>query len=116
MHGMFWGATSFDQSLASWDIAGADTLLGMLWDTGISPMNYSRTLVAWAKLTGLQPNVNLGSSAKYYCWGADARAALTKDESWTIDDAGVFNNCDFVAKWQTDAAKKITLPLKADGT
>ena len=63
---------------------------------GISTANYDATLMAWAALPNLQPNVNFGAGNSQYCTGATARCDLANNYNWTITDGGKEAACTYL--------------------
>ena len=87
---MFREATSFDQSLANWDMEQVSTLAEFLFGAGLSTANYDATLIGWAA-----QNVRSGltcdfGNSQYTAGGAAeaARNTLINTYSWTITDGG----------------------------
>jgi hypothetical protein len=105
MGSMFNAASSFNQSLGSWQLrkAGVD-MTNMFASAGMSTSNWSQTLVGWANWvasaavdTPASVSINASpsqySTVTYgsgtYTTGAAARAYLTGGTpSWTIVDGG----------------------------
>ncbi|WP_422361567.1 BspA family leucine-rich repeat surface protein [Reichenbachiella sp.] len=88
---MFIDAEAFDQSLAAWDIGNVDYMVNMLTRSNISQANYDATLIAWAALPSVQPDVTLGATGLTYCASTSARQSLIDDDNWTFD--GDISNC-----------------------
>ncbi len=115
--GMFRGASSFNQSIANWNIAGptitntnltamfenavrfnqdlgqlnmskANAVSYMVANTAISSANYDALLNGWANQT-TRNNLNLNSSLRYTSAGQAGRDVLTGTRGWTISDAGL---------------------------
>jgi hypothetical protein len=89
MGSMFAGATSFDQSLSSWNVSLVTNMQNMLDNAALSSVNYAATLIGWASRS-VKPNVQLGANGLavvYGTEGCDAHQLL--DTSWTILDASV---------------------------
>lgn len=90
--GMFSGATSFDQSLGAWNIGLLSNMLDMLDNCGMSPQNYSDTLIGWAANNPPQ-DVNFEAEGlQYLCIASDARDALL-NLGWDINDGGLAELC-----------------------
>lgn len=87
MASMFLSATSFNKNICRWDITAATNLENMLSGTTLSTANYDKLLIAWAALYVVDGLNFHGGNAKY-CFGADARASLIADNTWTITDGG----------------------------
>ena len=87
---MFKGASAFDQNLGNWDIGLCTQMSSMFNSSGLSQINYDKTLQGWAAQT-VQSNVTLGAVGIDYCTGAAARAVLIGTYNWTINDGN--ENC-----------------------
>ncbi|MEL6484355.1 MAG: BspA family leucine-rich repeat surface protein, partial [Bacteroidota bacterium] len=93
---MFFGATSFDQNLGSWNIESLVDATGMFNGlSGLSDDNYRSTLIGWVILDDGEaqiPNgVSFGAFGRFVCANSDAEAArnfLEDDKGWTINDGG----------------------------
>lgn len=107
MNSMFLNASAFDQDLSAWQLRRNGVALNsMLWSSGLSVENYSRTLIGWANYvaaTNTPATLTLGAfSRKYnttayttgqtYNDAASARAYLVTaapaGPGWTIVDGG----------------------------
>lgn len=87
MTSMFAGAASFNQSLANWDITNVTNMRLMLLETGMSVINYDKTLISWSE-KNLQNDVSLWANTLNYCNSETARNKIINDYNWTIYDAG----------------------------
>ncbi|MEX0363461.1 MAG: BspA family leucine-rich repeat surface protein, partial [Allomuricauda sp.] len=74
MTGMFDHAFAFDQNLGGWDIRSVEKMEHMLTSSGLSPENYSATLVGWEAQEFTPIGITLGATGLVYC-GAEAIAA-----------------------------------------
>lgn len=66
---MFYFAVAFDQQLGDWVLNNSVDMSLMLSNCGMSPNNYSQTLVGWANeasLSGTPINVSLGAAGLVY--------------------------------------------------
>jgi len=95
MSWMFERATSFDQSLSSWNVSPVISMGNMLDYTALSTANYAATLIGWASQS-VQPNVALGANGlavgSYGSAGCDARQLLRDSPtSWDISDSSDCN-------------------------
>ena len=89
MGGMFFGATSFDQNLASWNVEGVNDLDFMFDGVTLSSANYDALLIGWNQQS-LQSNVIFNAGNSQYCsTGAEAaRNTIISTNNWTITDGG----------------------------
>jgi surface protein len=87
MTSMFAGAASFNQSLANWDVTNVTNMTSMLRETGMSVINYDKTLISWSE-KNLQNDVSLWADTLNYCTSETARNKIINDFNWTISDAG----------------------------
>ncbi|WP_285653971.1 BspA family leucine-rich repeat surface protein [Allomuricauda sp. NBRC 101325] len=98
---MFKLADSFDQNLGAWNFSNAQIMDDMFQESGMTPSNYSATLVGWAANDnanipdGIDLDVN--GQGLEYCMDdqatVDALAKLMGQNSWTIiTDHGI--NCN----------------------
>lgn len=67
MSEMFLNANSFDQNIGAWDIAGVEKMSGMFNDSGMSPENFSETMIGWASNPNLQPYIPIGIEGMSLC-------------------------------------------------
>ena len=101
---MFEGATSFDQSLADWTMTGVQDVRGLLDGAGLSPENYSATLIGWATQSVITYRELGASGLGYLETAVDARAILTDTNNWTINDDGLYaepTTGTFITVWDT---------------
>jgi surface protein len=68
MRDLFNGATSFDQELSSWNLSGiaGENLNNMLNNSNLSTSNYNATLSGWAAHPDTKDKVTLGASPLQY--------------------------------------------------
>ena len=83
---MFYGASSFNYALGSWDIAAVEDLSHFLNGSGISIVNYDRTLIGWSKQS-LKNGVELTVNSQY-CASQSERQSIIDDFNWIIYDDG----------------------------
>ncbi|MFD2098372.1 BspA family leucine-rich repeat surface protein [Flagellimonas iocasae] len=89
---MFNGATAFDQNLAAWNIGNVTIMDSMLDNSGMSPQNYSDTLIGWAAQNPTNNGLNLGADGlQYLCVAVDAHDVLSS--KWNITDNGLGEIC-----------------------
>lgn len=64
---MFDYAKEFNQNLGSWNIQNVETMTGMFNDSGMSPENFSETMIGWASNPNLQPYIPIGIEGMSLC-------------------------------------------------
>ncbi len=91
MNYMFYDASSFNQSLADWDITGITSIdnnggmSGMFINTNLMAFNYTYTLIGWGN-QNVNNNITLGANdIDYYDEGITARNILIS-KGWNIID------------------------------
>ncbi|MEO1255903.1 MAG: T9SS type A sorting domain-containing protein, partial [Bacteroidota bacterium] len=80
---MFFSATAFDQNLGDWNINKVSTMIDIFSNSGLSTVNYDRTLIGWATQV-VRQEVNLGAKSITYCAGEEARDELISEFNWSI--------------------------------
>ncbi len=98
MDSMFRDATAFNQDLGGWDISNVGNMENMLSNSGMSPENYSATLVGWANAAeeDIPDNIELGAVGLTFCNNPatlTAKTVLIGQNAWTIQDEGSVD-CD----------------------
>jgi surface protein len=88
MNHMFASATSLNQSFARWNISNVINMQSIFDNSGMSVINYDKTLTGWSNLSTSKQNVNLGASGVNFCNSETARTKLKTDFNWSINDAG----------------------------
>ena len=101
---LFREAQAFDQNLGAWDIDSVTDMFYMLFNSGLSALNYDSTLIGWSS-QNVQPGVSLYAEGLAYCNGVHAREALMNDKSWTF--LGDQLDCSPMAKCK-DASLTLT--------
>ncbi|MEX0273563.1 MAG: BspA family leucine-rich repeat surface protein, partial [Flavobacteriaceae bacterium] len=104
MEGMFQNARLFNQNLADWDIQTVGNLKAFFDESGLSDTNYDLTLLGWAQLASLQPNVLFEAGTNKYCDAEEARQHLMDAFGWSIYDGGKARGCgitDFALRINT---------------
>ncbi|WP_298120649.1 BspA family leucine-rich repeat surface protein [uncultured Aurantimicrobium sp.] len=84
---MFNGATSFNQDISSWYWGNVENASNMLDGSGMSALNYSRMLRAWANGPH-QPGGAIGASNIHYFNLVETQRQTLVDHGWAISDAG----------------------------
>jgi surface protein len=82
--------STFDQSLANWDITSLTNGASMFNTSGLSTANYDATLIGWAA-QGITNAVSIDFGSSQYTLGGAAEAArntLVSTYGWTIVDGG----------------------------
>ncbi|MGJ8738979.1 BspA family leucine-rich repeat surface protein [Zobellia laminariae] len=92
MSHMFLDANSFNQDLSSFNISNTKDLSKMFSGSGLSSLNYDKTLIGWAQQEGLTQYITLDATNITYCTSEDARQQLIDIYDWTINDGGI--SCD----------------------
>ena len=88
---MFYQCSSFDQSLAGWNISKLSNGSNFLRQVTLSTSNYDATLVAWGAQSGsVISGVSIHFGNSEYTSGslADQRRQDLIDAGWTITDGG----------------------------
>jgi surface protein len=90
MFDMFREARAFNQNLGDWDLSGLSSgtrARFMLYNSGLSCENYSRTLYGWANNPATPSGINLDNTSplKYGAAAVAARNTLTTTKGWTIN-------------------------------
>ncbi|WP_312075633.1 BspA family leucine-rich repeat surface protein [Chryseobacterium sp.] len=87
MSNMFSGATSFNQSLETWNLNALVSAQKMVFNTGLSCINYSSTLSGWADNPNTANNVNLSFVAPaVYATNVVPKRNILISKGWNIND------------------------------
>ncbi|MCK0162229.1 BspA family leucine-rich repeat surface protein, partial [Allomuricauda sp. F6463D] len=91
MVGMFNNATSFDQNLGAWNINSVTSMKDMFDGSGLSPQNFTATLVGWEAADNTPDNITLGADNIQLCSPEvlSAYASLINNHNWDIDFDGI---------------------------
>jgi len=90
MTNMFYKASAFDQDLGAWGISSLQNASDMFTSSALSTAKYDALLIGWAAQAGAIEEVVLGAGATQYTAAAvSARAVLTDDRGWIINDGGL---------------------------
>ncbi|SDS04542.1 Por secretion system C-terminal sorting domain-containing protein [Polaribacter sp. KT25b] len=84
MISLFEKAESFNQPLDLWEINNVTNMNAMFDNSGMSVINYDKTLKGWSALSSLKPNINLGAFNINYCNSETERTKLINDYNWTF--------------------------------
>jgi len=88
MGAMFEDASAFDRDLSTWDIHQLDQADNMFSNSGLSTAHYDALLIGWAGQQ-TQTDVVFGAQGiQYSAAAASARAVLTDERNWSIQDGG----------------------------
>jgi len=94
MSTIFSGASSFNQSLATWDVSNVlymnsffGAYMNVTPDVGISTPNYDATLIGWNNLP-LQSSVTFDAGTSKYCTSETQRQSIIDYKFWAINDSG----------------------------
>ncbi|MEM6894777.1 MAG: BspA family leucine-rich repeat surface protein [Bacteroidota bacterium] len=85
----FLGATAFDQDLGDWEIPNVESMFSMFNGSGMSPENYSNTLVGWSAYAETPDDINLTAGGVTYLCSAVVAKTILENKGWIIDDGGL---------------------------
>lgn len=87
---MFNAATAFNQNLGSWDLTSITSMAQMLTGSGLSPTNYGESLLGWSQNVNTPESITLGADDLYYEDTLDyVKAHLDLSSmNWYITDLG----------------------------
>lgn len=114
MDDMFHNAAAFDQDLGGWDVSGItwnpnapyEGFGDMFTNSGLSNENYDKILIGWSQLQLRSGDIVLSAPQNQYCEAQGARQFIINTYGWTINDAGIAEDCgdttSFVTTWKTD--------------
>ena len=127
MNQLFRGASAFNQDLSSWDITNITDAAYFFYFSGMSPVNYTRTLDGWSNLVTPPSNLIFQANQMEYC-SETSRNELINTYGWTISgDAPAVTGCEtyedltsFITTWKTDnpgtsTNTQITIPTTGSG-
>ncbi|TZF84466.1 T9SS type A sorting domain-containing protein [Pedobacter sp. BS3] len=107
MNTMFYGATSFNQNLGTWQLNANVDLKSMIGFAGLSAENYGLTLKGWAQNPNIPTGRALGANNLKYNADAQQYRDILTNKGWTITDGGVLpvTLVSFTAKVQENTVK-----------
>ena len=114
---MFEDASNFDQNLSTWDVSNVTAMSNMFDNSGLSVLNYDKTLIGWSALS-LQNGVTLGAIGLNYCSSSDERQTIIDTYNWAISgDSFDCSSIGLLTTWQTTtASESITIPTNSSYT
>jgi hypothetical protein len=83
MNFAFAGATSFNQSIETWNMTNVNSAFSMLSFSALSMQNYDNTLIGWSAQP-LKTGVTLGADDLKYCASQTQRQSIITTFNWTI--------------------------------
>ena len=89
---MFYGASSFNQDLSSWNFEAVNSIDDFLRDANMSYINYDKLLEAW-DTQNTQNGLSTYVSNGLYCNSASYRSNLIGIKGWSIIDVGTPVGC-----------------------
>ncbi len=81
---MFSSAIAFDQNLGDWNLNSIFGMEGMLDNSGLSPENYSGTLVGWGTNANTPNGIIFGATGLTYCGNGIAGRDALLAKFWVI--------------------------------
>ncbi len=112
---MFYNTKRFNQNLGNWKLQSLTTAKEMFFATAMNCVNYSASIVGWAKHANIASNVELGAAALVYNRnGLAAHNYLTQVKGWTITGDPVYQReCaagetagDFISVWNSQTTSE----------
>ncbi|MGB0521971.1 MAG: BspA family leucine-rich repeat surface protein [Flammeovirgaceae bacterium] len=94
---MFVNAVDFDQNLGSWKLSTVTNFTNMFNNSGMSTLNYDRTLMGWSQLS-LSPNETIGVTGLEFCASEIERQKIMDDFNWIFDGDAKDAGCD-ITTW-----------------
>ncbi|MCK0159719.1 BspA family leucine-rich repeat surface protein [Allomuricauda sp. F6463D] len=90
---MFNLATSFNQNLGAWNIGSITDMSFMFDESGLSPQNFTATLVGWEAADNTPNDITLGADNIQLCDvdGVPAYDSLDNNYNWSINYEGTTN-------------------------
>jgi surface protein len=111
----FKNATSFNQSIATWNVQPVSNMTQIFNGVTLSTSVYSDILIGWSVLM-LTPNVTFDAGSSKYSYSAkNAKKSIITSYSWTFIDYGIdistLTNPMILEYQTTGPSQSITLPL-----
>jgi hypothetical protein len=95
---MFTNATNFDQPLGSWNLNSISDMTSMLDNTKLSCVNYSNTIVDWARKLGgaTPPGITFGANGLQYAPTAVSGHNALTNSKWNISGDNPGGLCSII--------------------
>jgi surface protein len=91
---MFYAAESYNQPIGNWKLNSDLEMNEMFSFSDLQCENYTKTLTGWANNPATPDSLELGASNLYYGNNAIASRNVLISKGWTIEDAGLDEDCE----------------------